>query len=172
MSLFSPDWVFDDFTCITPEFLKENNIYAIVSDIDNTLVTYDDEKPTERVLAWLEKLSASNVQIAFVSNNSHERVRVFNEKLGSFAVGKSGKPFKKNIINAINHMQTPPENVCMLGDQIFTDVLAGKNARIRTALVPPIKDKTDAFTKFKRLLEKPILKKYKKRIKQHDFTNN
>ena len=47
-----------------------------------------------------------------------------------------------------------------MGDQIFTDVLAARLAGVRAALVPPIKDKTDLFTKFKRLLEKPILKKY------------
>ena len=168
MSLFVPDWVFDKFSDITPEFLKKNNIKAIVSDIDNTLVTYDDEKPTDDVLSWLGSLEKAGVKIAFVSNNSHERVRIFNEPLGFFAIGKSGKPFKKNIIEAMEYMGVPYENVIMLGDQIFTDVLAGRSAGIRAALVPPIKDKTDPFTKFKRLLEKPILKS----IKSQDFTNN
>lgn len=168
MSLFTPDWVFDGFSDITPEFLKKNNIKAIVSDIDNTLVTYDDEKPTAAVLSWLKSLDEAGVKIAFVSNNSHERVRIFNEELGFFAVGKSGKPFKKNLIHAMEYMAVPYENVCMLGDQIFTDVLAGKCAGIRSILVPPIKDKTDILTKFKRLLEKPILKS----IKSQDFTNN
>ncbi len=162
MSLFVPDWIFDGFSKITPEFLKENNIKAIVSDIDNTLVTYDDEKPTRAVLAWLKSLDEAGVKIAFVSNNSHERVRIFNESLGFFAIGKSGKPFKKNIIEAMEYMGVPYENVIMLGDQVFTDVLAGKFAGIRTVIVPPIKDKTDPFTKFKRLLEKPLLKNIKK----------
>ena len=168
MSLFVPDWAFDGFSDVTPEFLKKNNIKAIVSDIDNTLVTYDDEKPTQSVLSWLKSLEESGIKIAFVSNNSHERVRIFNEGLGHFAVGKSGKPFKKNIVYAIEYMGIPYENVCMLGDQVFTDVLAGKCTGIRAILVPPIKDKTDPFTKFKRLLEKPFLRG----IKSQDFTNN
>ena len=169
MSLFVPDFVFDDFYSITPEFLKGNGIFAIVSDIDNTLVTYDDEKPTLRVLSWLESLKSADIKISFVSNNSHERVRIFNESLGFFAVGKSGKPFKKNVLYAIEYMNVPKENVCMLGDQIFTDVFAGQNAGIKTILVPPIKDRTDILTRSKRILEIPFLKKFRKKHKNAGF---
>ena len=66
-------------------------------------------------------------------------------------------------------MNVPRENVCMLGDQIFTDVLAGQNAGLKTILVPPIKDKTDILTRSKRVLEKPFLKKYKKKHKNTQF---
>ena len=157
-----PDFMFSSVYDITPEFFKENGITSIVSDIDNTLVTYDDEKPTKQLLEWLEKLDEYGISVSFVSNNSHERVRIFNEELGFFAVGKSGKPFKKNVLLALEKMKSERKNACIIGDQVFTDVLAGRNAGIRTVLVPPIKDKTDVFTKFKRLLEKPILKSYRK----------
>ena len=60
-------------------------------------------------------------------------------------------------------MGTDKSNTILMGDQVFTDVWAAHNTGIRAILVPPIKDKTDVFTKFKRLLEKPILKKYRKR---------
>lgn len=160
---FVPDFMFSSVYDITPEFFKENGITSIVSDIDNTLVTYDDEKPTKQLLKWLEGLNECGISVSFVSNNSHERVRIFNEELGFFAVGKSGKPFKKNVLRALEKMNAEKKNACIIGDQVFTDVLAGRNTGIRTVLVPPIKDKTDVFTKFKRLLEKPILKAYKKR---------
>ena len=52
-----------------------------------------------------------------------------------------------------------------MGDQVFTDVWAARNAGIRVILVPPIKDKTDVFTKFKRLLERPVMRKYRKKHK-------
>ena len=45
-----PDFMFSSVYDITPEFFKENGITSIVSDIDNTLVTYDDEKPTKQLL--------------------------------------------------------------------------------------------------------------------------
>ena len=56
-------------------------------------------------------------------------------------------------------------NTILMGDQVFTDVWAARNAGIKAALVPPINDKKDILTKFKRLLEKPVLRKYE-RIKK------
>ena len=76
---------------------------------------------------------------------------------------KAGKPFKKNVLRALADMNVPPEEAILMGDQIFTDVWAARNAGIRAILVPPINDKRDLLTRFKRLLEKPIIKKYKKR---------
>lgn len=53
------------------------------------------------------------------------------------------------------------ENSAFLGDQIFTDVLSARNLGIEIALlVPPIKDKLTLFFRFKRLMEKPVIRKY------------
>ncbi len=159
---FAPDYYFHKFEEITPDFLIGKNIRAIVSDIDNTLVTYDDEKPTAKLLEWITALKEKGIAVSFVSNNTVKRVEVFNEELRFFAVGKAKKPFKKNVLRALEEMGVPSENACMLGDQVFTDVFAGKGANIRTILVDPIKDKTDILTKSKRVLEIPIIKAYRK----------
>ncbi len=54
-------------------------------------------------------------------------------------------------------------NTCVLGDQIFTDVWSGKRCRLLTVFVPPIRDRKDVIQRLKRALEKPILKKARKR---------
>ena len=91
-----------------------------------------------------------------------ERINLFNAELGLPAYYKAKKPFKKNVLNAMRDMGTTKANTILMGDQVFTDVWAAHNTGIRAILVPPIKDKTDALTRFKRVLEKPILKKYSK----------
>ena len=48
-SLFMPDRVYNNIYEITPKALTSQGIRALILDIDNTLVTYDDPKPTERV---------------------------------------------------------------------------------------------------------------------------
>ena len=58
---------------------------------------------------------------------------------------------------------TSPEETVLMGDQVFTDVWAAHNVGIRAILVPPINDKKDIFTRFKRLLERPVIRKYEKR---------
>jgi predicted HAD superfamily phosphohydrolase YqeG len=50
-----------------------------------------------------------------------------------------------------------------MGDQLFTDVLAGKNLGMHAYTVPPIRDKRDLFTRFKRLLERPFMRAYYRR---------
>jgi predicted HAD superfamily phosphohydrolase YqeG len=62
---------------------------------------------------------------------------------------------------ALKEMDVTPRETLVMGDQIFTDVLAGNSLGAFTVLVPPIKDKRDPLTRFKRLLERPILKRIK-----------
>jgi len=48
-------------------------------------------------------------------------------------------------------------------------VLSARNLGIKIALlVPPIKDKLTLFFRFKRLMEKPILRRYRKLHKEED----
>ena len=157
-----PDYCFHTFDAITPEFLLSIGIRGVLLDVDNTLEPYENPKPTEKVLTWLSSLRENGIKAAIVSNNGKDRIEAFNEELGLPYYYKAKKPFKKNLISAMADIGTDVDNTMFIGDQILTDVWAARNAKIRAALVPPIKDKTDAFTRFKRWLEKPILKKYKK----------
>ncbi len=163
-----PDRIFDSFKDITPEFLKENKIEALLLDIDNTLVTYDDPEPTEDVIKWLESMTSAGIKVAFVSNNSDpSRVEKFNEKLGFFAISRAKKPLPGGFRRALENMGVEASFAASVGDQIFTDVWAAKNTGARAFLVPPIKDKTTPFFKAKRLLERPIIKKYRELKDKH-----
>ncbi len=159
-----PDFRFNTFDEATVEFLNENGIKGIILDIDNTLEPYEHPHPGEHVKKWLSELRKAGIECAFVSNNNRERVELFNADLGLPSFYKAGKPFKKNVVKAMKMIGSTQENTILMGDQVFTDVWAARNAKIKAALVPPINDKKDLFTKFKRLLEKPILKKYDNRI--------
>lgn len=163
MFTLQPDFRFKAFNEATVEFLLENNIKGVILDIDNTLEPYEHALPGEHVKAWLSALKTAGIDAAFVSNNNKERVMLFNEGLGLVAFWKAKKPFKKNVLKAMELIGSTRETTLLMGDQVFTDVWAAKNAKIRSALVPPINDKKDIFTKFKRLLEKPILRRYEKR---------
>lgn len=161
-----PDRICNSFRDVTPELLKELNIKALLLDIDNTLVTYDDLDPTEEVEKWLVNMSENGIKLAFVSNNSDpSRVDRFNKKFGFYATSRSKKPLPTGFKRALSNLHVEAECAAALGDQIFTDVWAAKNVGAYAFLVPPIKDKTTLFFKTKRLLEKPIIKKYYKKTK-------
>ena len=161
---FMPDGVFAHFYDITPEYLIFCGIKALIIDIDNTLAPYEIAKPDERTLTWFAALDECGIKAALVSNNDAARVELFNQELGLPAYPKSGKPFAKNLKKAMLLMDSDKTNTAMLGDQILTDIAAGKHIGLRAFLVPPIKDRTSAFFKFKRWLEVPMVKRYAKRI--------
>lgn len=159
---FMPDLYLDDIYGITPAFLKEKGIRTVLLDIDNTLVTYDDPKPTPSVLKWLQELKDNGIEAAFISNNHKDRVQLFNEELGYFATWDSGKPSGKCYRAAMKHFGTDKTNTAVIGDQVFTDVWSAKRLGLFAILVKPIKDKTNLFFRSKRALEKPILRRYAK----------
>ena len=159
---FVPEYRFETFDLASAKFLSEIGVKGIILDIDNTLEPYENADPGEQVIAWLESLKRCGIKASIVSNNGRERVELFNGELSFPAYYKAKKPFKKRLLLAMNDIGSNKDNTVIMGDQVFTDVLAGRIAGIKTILVPPIKDKTDIFTKFKRLLEKPILRKYDK----------
>jgi HAD superfamily phosphatase (TIGR01668 family) len=160
---FVPEYRFDTFDMVSAEFLLSIGVKGIVLDIDNTLEPYEHPTPGDHVVRWLDKLHAAGISTAIVSNNGRERVELFNKELGMPAFYKSGKPFTGRIRAAMAAMGTDRTNTALMGDQVFTDVWAAHNAGLTAILVPPINDKKDIFTRFKRLLERPVLKKYERR---------
>ena len=161
MNKLMPDYYFDDIYSVTPELLKKHGIKGLILDIDNTLVPYEIPEPTDEVRIWLNEMWDNNIKTAFVSNNHKERVELFNKSLGCPAFYDSGKPLKKSCKKAIMELGLDKEEICIVGDQVFTDILAGGIANLKMGiLVKPIKDKTNLFFKSKRLLEKPIIRKY------------
>ena len=158
-----PDYMFRAFDEITPAFLASLGVKAILADIDNTLAPYEQPEPDERIKDWIASLAEAGIGIAFVSNNDWERVELFNRTLGVPAYAKSGKPFKKNLVKAMNDLGGTLDTTVMLGDQLLTDALAGHNLGVKCLIVPPIRDKKNAFFRFKRWLEKPVVKRFKRR---------
>lgn len=157
---FVPEYKIDTFDKASAEFLLSIGVRGVLLDVDNTLEPYEHPTPGEHVKAWLESLHKAGIKAAIVSNNNQERLDVFNRELGLPGFAKAGKPFPKNLYRAMEILGTDKENTVFIGDQILTDVWAAHNAGIRAILVPPINDRPDPLTRFKRVLEIPIQKKY------------
>ncbi|MBQ8495931.1 MAG: YqeG family HAD IIIA-type phosphatase [Clostridia bacterium] len=160
---FVPDVMYDRAFDITPDDLISRGIRAVVLDIDNTLVTYGVAEPTEEVITWIETLRGAGLSVAIASNNHAPRVELFNQKIGAFATCESKKPFARSVKAACAHFGVKPDEVAVIGDQIFTDVWCARNAGSLAILVKPIPYPENLFFKCKRVLEKPFIRAYQKR---------
>lgn len=159
----TPDYMFGSYREITPAFLLERGIRALLIDIDNTLAPYEQPDPDEAIRAWFASLAENGISAALVSNNHAPRVERFNEALGLLAFSDSGKPSRKTLLRAMEALGVSPTETAVLGDQLLTDAYGGKHIGLPAIIVPPIHDKTNLFFRFKRLLERPYIRKYAKR---------
>ena len=166
--LLLPDRVFETFDRLTPAFLKENGIVHILCDIDNTLAPYEEALPSQKVSDWVYALKENGIEITLVSNNHHPRVSLFADALGLSFFCDAKKPFPFTLKKAMAEKGSTQSNTCVLGDQLLTDVCAGKSCGLKAYFVPPIKDKTHLFQRFKRWLEKPYLRLYEKKAAVSD----
>ncbi len=157
-----PDRMFGHYYEITPDMVRSLGRRALLCDIDNTLATYDDPLPPGPLTNWIEEMRQAGISIAFVSNNTRERVEQFNKPLGCVAFGKAGKPGTKYLQAACDRLEIDKKQAILLGDQLLTDCAAGKRFGIPAWIVPPIRDKKTLFFRLKRMLEKPYLRKYRR----------
>ena len=164
MGYLTPDYMFASYRDLTPAYLRERDIDVLIMDIDNTLAPYEQPEPDQAIKTWIGEMQAAGIGLAFVSNNNGERVELFNRGIGISAFAKSGKPFGKRLKQVIKQYGSDASHTAMLGDQLLTDVFAGKHIGTTALLVPPIKDKTTLFWRIKRTLERPVIRKY---IKKH-----
>lgn len=162
MSLI-PDLRLDGYKSLTPEILKEQGVRALLIDIDNTLAPYEQPLPDDDHSAWFHALKEAGVRCALVSNNKLERVTTFNAALGLPAYADCGKPSRKHLRRALNELGVQASEAAVLGDQIFTDCLSARRMGMKAFIVPPIRDKRTLFFRFKRALEKPVLRAYDRR---------
>ena len=128
-----PKAYFNKVSEITLEFAKKNNIKALILDVDNTLIDYYKKQ-----------------KVQDVSNKLEIPYKYFAKK-----------PFKSGFLKIQKELQEKPENIGVVGDQIFTDIIGGNRCKMFTILVEPIQEKDILITKWKRPIEEKIKKHFR-----------
>lgn len=157
--MFKPSYIFNSITDITPEFLKENNITALLLDVDNTLsVAHGNKTLKPGVPEWLSSMRESDVSMMILSNAKKQRAKLFADSVALDVLGLAAKPLPFGYIKAAKILGAKRKRVAMVGDQIFTDVMGGNLAGVKTVLVTDITPEDKTFFKIKRYFERIMLK--------------
>lgn len=134
------DRVYQTVLEIDPADLAAQGVKLLLADLDNTLAPYGVPEPDGAVRAWARALEDRGVTLFVLSNNRHpQRPERFSRALGVPYLGHAGKPKAAGFHAAMARMGCTPAQTAIVGDQVFTDILGGKNAGIRTLLVEPIR---------------------------------
>lgn len=164
--MFIPNYMYDTVYDIPLELFEKKGIKGLFLDIDNTLVPYETDLPTSDNLEWFKKLTSMGITLFFVSNNHRERVEKYAKGLDIKYEFDAGKPSVKKYKKLAMENGIDISKCACIGDQIFTDVWAADRLNVLSFLVKPINDVNTLFNKFKRFMEKPFVKAYKRRLKK------
>ena len=156
-----PNAYFNKVEEITIEFLKENKIKALILDVDNTLIDYN-KNLSKDVENWIKELKGQGIKLYILSNtNQKEKVETVANKLQIPYKFFAKKPLKSGFLKIQKELKEEVENIAVVGDQIFTDIIGGNRCKMFSILVDPINEKDFWYTAWKRPLENKIKKNYK-----------
>ncbi|QFQ91576.1 YqeG family HAD IIIA-type phosphatase [Lacticaseibacillus manihotivorans] len=154
VAVIKPTWLVQAVYGLTPSHLQQQGIKAVLCDLDNTLIAWNNPDGTKQLHDWLNEMQQAGLIVMVVSNNNHDRVKRALAKLELPFVSRALKPLPVGINRAIKQLGLKRSEVVMVGDQLLTDVLAGNVARIKTILVQPLVE-TDAWnTRITRFFER------------------
>jgi len=125
----------------------------ILTDLDNTLVPWNDGSVPEELAAWLIAAKSFGFDVCIVSNNKGSRVAAFSRLSGIAAVGSARKPRPTAFQQLLDEYGRTPSETVMLGDQLFTDIRGGNCCGLYTVLVLPISPREWWGTRMVRQIE-------------------
>ena len=138
-TLLQPDWVAPGTLAdLSLDHLIEQRIGALVLDVDRTLLPRHGNRMPEPVQRWLKTAQQRMPLHLFSNNPSRSRIGRVAEELGVSFTTSAGKPRRGPLRQVLEQLAMPAAQVAIVGDRVFTDVLAGNRLGMFTVLVKPV----------------------------------
>lgn len=136
---------------------------AVIIDVDNTLIPYDDRS----LKPWHQTLKASlldhGFKVILLSNNHPENIAQFAKDIGFDVIPRATKPLNRGFKKALKILNVDSRDVLVIGDQLMTDVYGASRMRLSSILVKPIKKKSEKwYTQGFRFIENRMKKRLMK----------
>ncbi|MDD4797265.1 MAG: YqeG family HAD IIIA-type phosphatase [Eubacteriales bacterium] len=139
--------------------LKRQGMTILLMDMDNTIVPWHSFVVPEKARQWVLRAKKLGFDIYLLSNNVHSRVLPLAKDLGVEAVANACKPWRRGLRRLQKLYEIDLARAVMIGDQVFTDIVAGNSWGVKTILVDPLVRREGRMTWFARTLEKGIMKR-------------
>lgn len=162
MEKFVPDMYQKSIYTINYKKLKKRGIKCLLFDLDNTLVPYTEDVPSQDVKELFHLLS-SDFKVIILSNSPKTRLAPFKEILNVDVAFSSRKPLKKKYLKIMRLYDFAPGEIACIGDQLMTDIFGANRNNCLSILVNSIGTKEPIYTRFNRFFEKFILKNLAKK---------
>jgi len=137
--LLRPNWLRECTLAELPlQELLDQPIRGLVLDVDRTLLPRRQAELPASALRWLQQ-AQQQVPIHLFSNNpSRQRIGAVAAQLDLPYTISAGKPRRSALRRVLAELNLPHQEVALIGDRLFTDVIAGNRLGLFTVLVKPI----------------------------------
>ena len=144
-------------TDVDVDELAASGVRCVLFDRDNTVVPRDTGVAPESVMDWICRVREAGIALCMVSNNFHsQQVEASAAELGCAVVHHAMKPAPFAVRRALAIVGEDASEAVLIGDQVFTDVMAGNLAGVRTILVEPQSTSDLWYTHIFRVFERAI----------------
>lgn len=161
MEKYLPNMYQKDIFHINYDKLKEKGIKYLLFDLDNTLATIKEDKPSPKVKKLITNLK-KDFTVILVSNSLKKRVSAFASSLDipyfSFAMKPCGFVYRR----IKRKFEFQPWQMAMIGDQLMSDIRFGNKHHLFTILVDRLANDEFKITSINRYRENKILALYAK----------
>jgi len=152
-------------------FFKNIGATYVLSDLDNTLDSYQTALPSPKVIELKKAYEEAGLELIIVSNNTGKRVTTYAEALGVRFFSSVGKPFARKLLRKLKEENVPVEKCVMIGDQTVTDIASSNRAKIKSILVDKLVPEDQPTTRINRLLDRPLRRKLARKNLLVDWRN-
>ena len=133
--------------------LYDSGIRYLMIDVDNTLVPTGASDISDTLSRWMEG-AKRRFSLCLLSNSKRNRIlmlaRLFDVTGFYYAMKPTGWGYRR-AARALGI--TDPSTVCVIGDQLYTDIWMGRRMGCYTVLVTPCSDVDHFWTKALRRIE-------------------
>lgn len=154
---FKPFRKFNRLIDINIRFLVENDIQAIIFDMDNTAIIWHEDKVSDETMIWLNTLRDNNIIPILLTNGLESRAVGVAKIMNIDYISLAKKPSPKGYLRAISLSKKRKENCLFVGDQLLTDIRGANRVGLRSVLVNPIARQELFWTRLMRKVEKYML---------------
>ncbi len=118
--------------------LLDKGLKGLILDVDGTLLSGKDVRVQNRVKNWVNE-ARKHMHIHLLSNNpSKKRVSDVAQQLNLSFTFAAGKPRRTALRKVLKKIPCNDKDIAIIGDRVFTDVLAGHRLGLFTVLVQPL----------------------------------